>query len=62
MEKIIDSLHRGNPIFIQGAMDSEISHLLHSLDDYHEEDLYGFSFFAGTHQKYPVIVSKPTRA
>lgn len=58
MEKIIDSLKEGKPIFIQGAMDSEICHLLQSLDDYHEEELFGFSFFSGTHQKQPVIVSK----
>ncbi len=58
MEKIKESLHLGKPILIQGAMDSEICHLLDALDDYHEEDCYGFSFFAGTHQNHPVIVSK----
>lgn len=58
MEKIIDSINMEKPICIQGAMDSEICHLLHSLDNYHEEDLFGFSFFIGTHQNYPVIVSK----
>ena len=45
MEKITDSLKMKHPILIQGAMDSEICHLLHSLDKYHEEDLFGFSFF-----------------
>ena len=58
MEKITDSLKMKHPILIQGAMDSEICHLLHSLDKYHEEDLFGFSFFIGTYQSYPVIVSK----
>lgn len=58
MKKIIHNLNENKTILIQGAMDSEIYHLLHSLDHYQEEDLFGFSFFVGTHQKHPVIISK----
>lgn len=58
MEKIINNLKENKPILVQGAMDSEICHLLQSLDDYQEEERCGFSFFTGTHQKHPVIVAK----
>lgn len=58
MEKYIADLKEKRPILIQGAMDSEIRHLLQSLNDYREEELFGFSFFVGTHQKHPVIIAK----
>lgn len=58
MEKIINNLKENKPILIQGAMDNEIRLLIESLDDQREENLYGFSYFTGTYQGYPVIVSR----
>ncbi len=58
MEKIITDLKEKKPILIQGAMDSEISQLIQALDTYEEQDLFGFSFFTGTYQNHPVIISK----
>ncbi len=58
MEKYIADLREKKPILIQGAMDSEICLLTQTLDDYREEDLFGFTYFTGTYQKHPVIVSK----
>lgn len=58
MDKIIADLNEKKPILIQGAMDSEIRSLLQALDEYTEEDHFGFSFFVGSYQKHPVIVAK----
>ena len=58
MEKILTDLNEHRPILIQGAMDSEICYLLQALDEYSEEDHFGFSFFVGSYQKHPVIVAK----
>ncbi len=58
MEKIIDLLHENKTILIQGAMDSEICHLLTQMDSYQEEELFGFPFFVGTYHKHSVIISR----
>lgn len=58
MEKYIAQLKENGPILIQGAMDSEICHLLQTLDEYREEDIFGYSFFIGTYHNHPVVVSK----
>ena len=58
MEKIIADLKEKKPILIQGAMDSEICRLIRALSDCCEQDLFGFSYFTGTYQNYPVIISK----
>lgn len=58
METYITDLKDKKPILIQGAMDSEICCLIQALRDCREEDLFGFSYFSGTYQQHPVIVSK----
>ena len=58
MDKIIADLKEKKPIIIQGAMDSEINRLIQAIDECQEQDLFGFSYFTGTYQNHPVIISK----
>lgn len=58
MEKILADLKEKKPVLIQGAMDSEVNLLIQALDEYQELDLFGFSYFTGTYQNHPVIISK----
>jgi adenosylhomocysteine nucleosidase len=46
------------PIVVQGAMDVEVKRLATSLDNPQEEKVRGWTFWRGTVNGYPVIVSK----
>lgn len=46
------------PILIQGAMQVEIAHLLEQIEEKVEIELYGYTFWKGTLEGYPVVISK----
>ena len=46
------------PIVVQGAMDVEVKRLVTSLENPQEEKVRGWTFWRGTVNGYPVIVSK----
>ena len=46
------------PILIQGAMNSEINLMIEALNNPQEETINGWTFWQGTIQGYPVIVSR----
>src|SRR5439155_13201076 len=46
------------PIVVQGAMDVEVKKLAGSLDHVTEEQVEGWTFWRGTIDGYPVVVSK----
>jgi adenosylhomocysteine nucleosidase len=49
---------RPRPVVVQGAMDVEIKTLAASLQDATEEHVAGWTFWRGTIDGYPVVVSK----
>ena len=52
----VESLPR--PVVVQGAMDVEVKHLVSRLDGVRVETVGGWTFWRGTVDGYPVIVSK----
>jgi len=46
------------PIVVQGAMDVEVKRLVSSLENAKEEKVRGWTFWRGTVDGYPVVVSK----
>src|SRR5712671_7418879 len=46
------------PVVIQGAMDVEIQKLAHAIENPTEEKIQGWTFWRGTVDGYPVVVSK----
>ena len=46
------------PVLVQGAMDVEIRRLAGALDDATEERVSGWTFWRGTIDGYPVVISK----
>ena len=47
-----------HPVVVQGAMDLEIQKLAHALENATEEKVGGWTFWRGTIDGYPVVVSK----
>lgn len=46
------------PILIQGAMEDEIAFIKKQMDKVEEIDLYGYTFFKGEIEGYPIVLSK----
>ena len=46
------------PILIQGAMEDEIATLKQNMQDLEEKNLYGYTFYQGKIENYPIILSK----
>src|SRR6266849_6954889 len=46
------------PVVVQGAMDVEIRKLAGAIDNAKEEKVQGWTFWSGTLQGYPVVISK----
>lgn len=46
------------PILIQGAMEIEIGYLKEVVSNLEELGLYGYKFYKGVYEEYPVIISK----
>jgi len=46
------------PVIVQGAMDLEVRKLAGALDNVREEKVQGWTFWRGTLDDYPVVVSK----
>src|ERR1700681_1438984 len=46
------------PVIVQGAMDLEVNKLAGALEQVTEEKVYGWTFWSGTLDGYPVVVSK----
>lgn len=51
-------LENFNPIIVQGAMSMEVEELLKSIEIEKEENLYGFKFWIGNINNYPIIISE----
>ena len=49
---------QARPIVVQGAMDLEITKLAGALHDAREEKIGGWTFWSGTLDGYPVVISK----
>src|ERR1700694_4649801 len=48
----------GRPVVVQGAMDLEVKKLASDLENVTEETVQGWTFWSGTLDGYPVVVSK----
>lgn len=46
------------PILLQGAMEVEINYFKETIKDLEEIEIYGYEFFKGKFEGYPIIVSK----
>lgn len=46
------------PILIQGAMEDEIATLKQNMQNIEEKNLYGYTFYQGEIENYPIILSK----
>ncbi len=51
-------MEQRKPIIIQGAMDVEISYLKETISNVEETELYGYKFYKGLYNNYPIIISK----
>jgi adenosylhomocysteine nucleosidase len=66
MRRAVDSASgsasaQARPIVVQGAMDLEIRKLAGALNDAREEKIGGWTFWSGTIDGYPVVISKTLR-
>jgi adenosylhomocysteine nucleosidase len=52
------ALPDAHPVVVQGAMDVEVRTLAAALDDVTEEKIGGWTFWSGTLDGYPVVISK----
>lgn len=46
------------PILLQGAMEVEIKYFKEIVSDLEEIEIYGYKFYKGRYEEYPVVISK----
>jgi len=46
------------PILIQGAMEDEIAYIKEKIEEIEEINLYGYTFYTGKIENYPIVLSK----
>ena len=51
-------INNKKPIIIQGALKSEIDILISNMDNIKKKVFNGFTFFEGTYNDYPIVISK----
>jgi adenosylhomocysteine nucleosidase len=66
MHRAVDSARgaasaQARPLVVQGAMDLEIRKLVGALNDARQETIGGWTFWSGTLDGYPVVISKTLR-
>jgi adenosylhomocysteine nucleosidase len=54
----VRAFESARPVIVQGAMDVEVKRLAGALDNVTVESLHGWTFWSGTVDGYPVVVSK----
>lgn len=51
-------MDKKRPILVQGAMDVEINYLKETIINLQEIELFGYKFYKGLYNNYPIIISK----
>jgi adenosylhomocysteine nucleosidase len=57
-EATAPALEAARPVVVQGAMDVEVKKLAGALENAREEKVQGWTFWSGTVDGYPVVISK----
>lgn len=51
-------MKQGRPILLQGAMEVEIDYFKEVITDLEKIEIYGYEFYKGNLEEYPIIISK----